>query len=110
MALSESSTSPFLRLDAAALHDALAAHSVILVDVREPKEFEAARIAGAVNLPLSCFDPATLPAGDIVLVCAAGIRSLRAAALCAEAGMPVRGHLEGGLNAWVGAGLPLSSG
>ncbi|MGE4481330.1 rhodanese-like domain-containing protein [Acidocella sp.] len=89
------------------LQDALTANSVILVDVREPGEFEAARIEGAVNLPLSCFDPAALPAGDVVLLCGVGKRSRLAASLCERAGVPVSGHLQGGLAAWMEAGLPV---
>lgn len=101
---------PFALVQPAALHDALAANSIILVDVREPGEFEAARIAGAVNLPLSCFDPSALPAGEIVLLCAIGKRSRVAGHLCAQAGIPVYGHLEGGLAAWMQAGLPVLRG
>lgn len=101
---------PFALLQPEALRDALAANSVILVDVREPGEFEAARIEGAVNLPLSCFDPAALPAGEVVLLCGIGKRSRMAANLCEQAGMPVSGHLEGGINAWMQAGLPVLRG
>ena len=35
---------------------------VVLVDVREPKETAAERFPGAVLVPLSAFDPATIPA------------------------------------------------
>ena len=51
------------------LRDALNAGTVAVVDVREPNEFEAGRIPGAINLPLSRFDYADLPKGKpIVLV------------------------------------------
>jgi rhodanese-related sulfurtransferase len=43
------------------VHAALEAGEILLVDVREPHEFDAVRIAGAVNLPLSTFDPSALP-------------------------------------------------
>ena len=36
----------------------LAANQLLLIDVREPAEFAAERIAGALNVPLSGFDPA----------------------------------------------------
>jgi len=45
-----------------------------------------------------------------VLYCAAGKRSRTAAELCAKAGVPVAGHLAGGVSAWVQAGLPVSRG
>ncbi len=110
MSFADSTSKPFALFQPAALQDALAANSVILVDVREPGEFEAARIEGAVNLPLSCFDPSALPAGEVVLLCGIGKRSMMAANLCNQAGMPVAGHLEGGLSAWMQAGLPVLRG
>lgn len=109
MALPETQA-PFTLFQPPALQDALAANSVILVDVREPGEFEAVRIENSVNLPLSCFDPSALPAGDVVLLCGVGKRSLMAASLCEQAGMPVCGHLEGGINGWMQSGLPVTRG
>jgi rhodanese-related sulfurtransferase len=54
---------------------------ILLIDVREPKEYEEQRIAGALLYPLSSFDNATLPSGDspqLVLHCLSGERSLLA--------------------------------
>ena len=94
----------------AELHEALAGKRVVLVDVREQGEHAAARIEGAVNLPLSCFNPAALPEGAVVLHCGIGKRSRAAADLCAKAGVPLAGHLAGGLSAWSAAGLPVTQG
>ena len=45
---------------------------VLVVDVREPREFAAGRIPGAVNMPMSRFDPQELPSGrPVVLICQA---------------------------------------
>jgi rhodanese-related sulfurtransferase len=85
----------------------------LVVDVRESGEFAAGHIAGAINLPLSQFDPASLPAsGDklIVLNCAAGRRSATALARCADIRSDVNTHLYGGIAAWSSARLPLVSG
>jgi rhodanese-related sulfurtransferase len=82
---------------------------ILLIDVREPHEFAAERIKGAENYPLSRFDPSALPDPEgkqIVLSCAGGVRSLRAMDQCQMAGLEVRHHLAGGLNAWKAAGLP----
>jgi rhodanese-related sulfurtransferase len=80
----------------------------VLIDVREPYEFEAARIAGALNYPLSSFDPMDLPQDrPLILSCARGARSVTAMHICAEAGVPFEGHLAGGLQAWMMAGLPV---
>ncbi len=96
-------------VDAAALSALVARGEVVLVDVRTPEEFAAGRIAGAVNLPLDGFDPATLPrqAGkETVLYCRSDRRSgLAARQVVAALGQPVR-HLGGGILAWQAAGLP----
>ena len=72
--------------------DALAAElksgACILVDVREPQEYAAGHIPGAVNQPLSRFNPGRLPTGKpVVLVCKSGARSAGALrqALAADA-------------------------
>ncbi len=96
----------------AELHALLVKHEVTLVDVREPGEFAAARIHGAVLFPLSSFDPAALPhdpARPIVLQCGSGRRSRTAADICRKAGVEVAGHLAGGIGAWAQAGLPVTS-
>lgn len=82
---------------------------VILIDVREPNEFAAEHITGAINRPLSSFDPAALPAPDgmrIVLQCAGGKRSGMALEKCQVANHAIDTHLGGGLAAWKAAGLP----
>lgn len=79
----------------------------VLIDVREPNEFASERIAGAHNFPLSQFDPAALPGGTLVLYCAGGVRSVRAAEACDTMGVAVAGHLAGGIRAWMMAGLPV---
>jgi len=83
---------------------------IVLIDVREPAEFAAGRIHGALNLPLSSFDPKALPAPEhprmVVLQCGSGVRSANAIAQCQRAGIKVDSHLAGGINAWRAAGLP----
>ena len=91
----------------------LDAHEILLIDVREPDEFAAERIAGARNAPLSSFNPDTLPdAGGktIVLQCAGGKRSAMAVDRCRKAGQVIETHLAGGLAAWRAAGLPTVAG
>lgn len=91
---------------------ALDAHEILLVDVREPAEFAAERIHGALNFPLSTFDPGALPqAGDrlMVLQCGSGKRSAMAIEQCRKAGHAIDSHLAGGIMAWKAAGLPTVS-
>lgn len=91
----------------------LDAGKALVVDVREPDEFTAGHIAGAVNLPLSRFDPARLPESTgktLVLNCAGGRRSAAALDQCAAARAKVDTHLYGGIGAWNAANLPLVTG
>lgn len=92
---------------------ALDAKDILLIDVREPAEFAADRIEGALNVPLSTFDPEALPDSGgktIVLQCAGGRRSGMAVDKCRQAGQAIDTHLAGGLAAWKAIGLPTVSG
>src|ERR1700733_12831046 len=61
------------------LQSALEAAPCALGDVRNPHEYGAGHIPGAINLPMSLFDPAELPTGKpIVLVCQACARPAHA--------------------------------
>ena len=93
----------------AQLRDALTSGEVLLVDVREPNEYAFERIHGALLYPLSTFDPKAFPSGDcrVVVQCAGGVRSMRAAQALVAAGHANVVNLEGGINAWKAAGLPL---
>lgn len=78
----------------------------LFVDVREPDEFEAGHLRGAINRPLSALRAAapTLPdAPAYVLYCSHGVRSRTAAAILGAAGVRGVRHLEGGLARWEGA-------
>ncbi|MFM1959134.1 MAG: hypothetical protein RL588_651 [Pseudomonadota bacterium] len=91
---------------------ALDAHEILLIDVREPGEFGAERIHGALNFPLSSFDPAALPAQAgrrVVFQCGSGKRSATAVGHCQKAGQVHDAHLAGGILAWKAAGLPVVS-
>ncbi len=86
------------------------ADGAVLVDVREPHEFDQVRIEGAISQPLSAFDPADLPQGQkVVLMCAGGVRSVRAWEIAQAAGVDVNAHLAGGIRAWMAAGLPVEA-
>jgi rhodanese-related sulfurtransferase len=83
----------------------------VLIDVREPAEFAAGHAAGARNVPLSALDGGKgLPANKsvpLVVMCATGARSSRAAAQLRKAGHTSVHNLIGGNAAWREASLPL---
>ena len=76
--------------------------SAVIVDVRQTREFSAAHLPGAVNIPVGDLHSrmGSLPKGRVVFVCRSGARSLTAAALASRAGVEDIAHLEGGLLAW----------
>jgi len=82
---------------------------IVLVDVREPNETAIERFPGAVLVPLSAFDPATIPAppgSEVVFACRSGRRSVTASLAAREQGFDYDAHLAGGIVAWKAAGLP----
>jgi rhodanese-related sulfurtransferase len=90
----------------------LADGSIILIDVREPNEWAAGHIGGAVNMPLSTFDPAALPKDDgkkVVFSCNSGRRTLAALAAAHAAGRTdINAHYEGSFQDWRNSGEPIS--
>src|SRR5262245_62097828 len=64
---------------------------MLLVDVREPREIEAERIADSLYLPMSVYDPQQIPDPEgktVVFICASGIRSVTASEIAQAAGLP----------------------
>lgn len=83
---------------------ALAAQGALLLDVREPDEWAAGHIPGAVHLPLAAVEPSAVPTDRVVVaVCRSGRRSGEAARLLAAAGRDMR-NLAGGMQAWATQG------
>lgn len=101
---------PIETMSAAEVAIQLRAGKLLLVDVREPAEFAAERIAGALLYPLSTFDASFLPddgARRVVFHCGSGKRSLTAAEHRLAAGHGHAAHMGGGIAAWKAAGLPI---
>jgi rhodanese-related sulfurtransferase len=91
--------------------DGVAQGRMLLVDIREPNETAVERYPGAVELPMSTFDPSDLePQGkEVVLACRSGNRSARLSVALQDAGFPFDAHLAGGILAWKAAGLSTES-
>jgi molybdopterin/thiamine biosynthesis adenylyltransferase/rhodanese-related sulfurtransferase len=78
----------------------------LLVDVREPAEYEIVKIPGSVLIPkgdiLSGAALAQLPQDKpIVLHCKTGVRSAEALAALKQAGFSDAVHVQGGVASWV---------
>ncbi len=72
-----------------------------VVDVREAHEYAGGHIPGAINHPLSQFDPASIPRGKpVVLICQAGSRSAAAMHRTIAAGRQDVRHFAGGMAGW----------
>ena len=76
----------------------------LLLDVREPQEFEICRIPGSVLIPLGDL-PSRLAEleghDDLVVHCKSGVRSGKAVALLHAAGYSRARNLRGGILAWI---------
>ena len=86
--------------------------AIIVIDVRTPEEFAEGHIKDARNVDIASPDfqknLAKLdPSKRYLVHCAAGGRSTRSLSLLIKAGFKSILHLDGGLNAWKEAGLPL---
>jgi len=75
----------------------------VLVDVREPFEWEICRIPGSILVPLGDL-PRRFgeldPAAEVVTVCHTGMRSLEAARFLRSRGIPRVRSLRGGVAGW----------
>ena len=85
----------------------------LIIDVREPNEYNQIRAAGAVLLPLGRLNNRVrdLPRDrEILLMCRTGGRSSNATQFLAANGFENVTNVNGGIVAWHRAGLPTSSG
>lgn len=99
-----------------ALYDLMQSSSnVVIVDVRNPDEYEKLRIKNAILQPLPDFSPEKtmaylsaqgLGSHDIYVTCASGKRAEAACQLFNQEEYPVT-LIEGGTMAWYEAGLPV---
>ncbi len=82
-----------------------AGEAPLILDVREPDEYQAGSLPESVHIPLG-----QLPVeihqleekrdDEIVVHCRSGVRSLQAAALMEQMGFTNVANLEGGVKAW----------
>lgn len=102
-------------LTAAALAELTRAHPAVrLLDVRTPGEYAAVHVPGSYNVPLDSLSEhgreITAIDAPVVLICRSGQRARQAEAALATAGMQNLHVLDGGVQAWEAAGLPVRRG
>lgn len=76
----------------------------VLLDVREPWEFQAAHIDGSTHMPMgevpARFQQELDPEQHIVVVCHHGVRSLNVTAWLRQQGFENTQSLRGGIDRW----------
>ena len=94
--------------------DAAIRDADVLIDVREPDEFSAGHIPGAVNIPrgLLEFKLGSMPEYDsrnlkVVLYCKTSGRAALSACALQEMGYVRVQSIAGGFDAWAAAGKPI---
>lgn len=86
-----------------------------IVDVREVAEFASGHLPEAKNIPVSKLteriaELEKFKEKPIILCCASGMRSSKAAGELKKQGFTRLYNLDGGVDAWVGAGYPVKKG
>jgi rhodanese-related sulfurtransferase len=86
---------------------------VMLIDVREPEEYELARIDGAELIPMRAIPQKLMHFEDreepLLVLCHHGVRSLQVAAWLREHGVENAQSVQGGIDAWsrrIDPGIP----
>jgi len=98
------------KIDPIALKERLDAGTAILVDIREADEYAREHIVGAHLVPLSGFDAHDLDREHgkaAVFHCKGGNRTAANASRILAKGFPEAYVLEGGIEGWKAAGLPV---
>ncbi|MCH7705576.1 MAG: rhodanese-like domain-containing protein [Chloroflexi bacterium] len=104
---------PFSRISVDLAQEKLAQGGSVVVDVREPDEWQAGHVQGAIHIPvdqvLGRVDE--LPTDkDLLFICAAGVRSALACEMAAAMGRPPERlfNIEEGTPTWIERKYPTS--
>ena len=106
---------PYKALGPAQLTALINRDDALVLDLSVQGDFEKGHIAGSKNLPLGQFKPdhrllASAKARPVVLACRTGQASAAPAATLKKAGFEQVYWLDGGIEAWKAADLPLAKG
>lgn len=100
-----------IRVNPAQLTQLINHKNAVIIDVRDTNAFQSGHIVGAISIPLKNFEEKLkkiekFKTQPIVLVCGSGTESARGVASLQKEGFTVY-LLEGGINAWKTAEMPL---
>ena len=82
----------------------------VVVDVREPYEWQEGHIPGAVHMPLGSLSRRLKeldPSREVIAVCRSGHRSITAAQILQQGGFSRVSSMVGGMISWRRQGLPV---
>ena len=92
-------------------HEVSSLDDAVVLDVREPYEWDAGHIAGAVHIPIGQIQGRYQEVDSertVVVVCQVGQRSALVADFLRANGYDAH-NLEGGLESWLAAGMELQT-
>jgi len=99
-----------LTIEAVEAAEWLRERQAFVLDVRDPWEYAEGRVPGALSLPQAdlALRLAEVPKDrDVLVVCASGNRSLRAAGFLKAVGYDRVTNMDGGTTGWIEAGNPV---
>lgn len=104
---------PFSRISVDVAQEKLAQGGSVVVDVREPDEWQAGHVQGAIHIPVDQVMGRVdeLPTDkDLLFICAAGVRSALACEMAAAMGRPAERlfNIEEGTPTWIERKYPTS--
>jgi rhodanese-related sulfurtransferase len=102
---------PISEIEVAALAERVA-DGALVIDVREPHEYAAGHVPGALSMPLGTVADNLdrfQADGPTYLICQSGGRSMRACEFAADEGYDVV-NVSGGTGAWIAAGNDVATG
>lgn len=103
---------PLITLTPEAVEERVRLGHALLIDIREADEFARQHVPGALSRPLSRFGAGALPEMaeiDVVFTCRSGMRTAANAERLAAAVAGQAFVLDGGLDGWRRAGLPVEA-
>lgn len=103
-----------IRLTPARLTQLINHHKAVIIDIRSADAFKAGHVTGAISIPFSELKQKMktiekFKSQPIVIICATGVDSPKAAVLLMQQGIPAQ-MLHGGIRAWREAEMPLIKG